>query len=259
MGYSYRNRGMMIPSLASMTGKAGGTIRTRSLPLPVLTRLLTPGPRPLTRPGLAGLSDFDWPAAVVGIYQAYTASVNQGRADDVYVDYLRDQVHRAIYAIRQRIKQGDVSPTVALQAGQEVISAFYRETGAMPRAQARQRAENYRSVFEANAALNGSEAAFYYGRYNCPESTHTTATGILEADLPNCIALSGSTTPTTGGPGVPTGNNPQGGTAPPGTPGAVAGGSVGGIFDALGSLNLLGFQVPILPVAVIALILLTRK
>lgn len=195
-----------------------------------------------------GLSDAGaWVSALAGIYQAYQQNVGQGRQDDVYVDYLRDQVHQAIAAIRFAIRHGGVSPAAAQQAGDQVISEFYRETGAMPRAQARQRAENYRSVFTANAALNRAEAEWFYQKWDCPDITTREQIG-----SPRCTALTvagGSPGPvSTGGPGGTV-------TTAPGL-GASTG---AGILDLLGSVNLLGMSIPILPLVAIAAILVLKK
>lgn len=216
--------------------------------------------------GLQGLNDRtqDAVAALLGIYQTYQASVNQGRADDVYIDYLRDQVIRALYAIRQRIKQGDISPTQALQAGQGVISDFYRETGAMPRTQARTRAESYRAVFTNNAQLNATEAALYYLKYFCPEGTHTTdpcnqgpaGCAIAAADLSGCTPLSAAGTPTDPGTGAqsPAAPGAGNGAGSAGSPGSVPS-AAGSIFDLLGTISLGGLSIPVLPLVAIGVIL----
>lgn len=202
-----------------------------------------------------GLSDAGgWVTALAGIYQAYQQSVGQGRADDVYVDYLRDQVHLALGAIRFAIRHGGVSPAAALQAGQQVINEFYRETGAMPRQQARQRAENYRSTFEANAALNRSEAEWFYQKWDCPDITTQAQIG-----SPRCVQLSApaGTTTTGGGTGTtPVVVNPDGSVSPASGVGASP---VAGILDLLGSVQVLGMSIPILPVVAIGLILVLKK
>lgn len=225
-------------------------------------RLPAPSPRLRTSRGMA--DNFDWPAAIVGIYQVYQQSVNQARQDDLYVDDLRDQVYRAIYSIRQRIKQGDVSPTVAAQAGQEIVSSYHGETQRLPRAQARQRAASYEPTMNAYAAINGFEAALYYQKYRCPESTHTTnpcnvgsaGCEIVAADLANCVPLSAATVP--GGSSSPGGTTPSGGGS---VPPVAAGSNLPGasILDVLGSVNVLGMEVPILPAALIGVILLMQK
>lgn len=198
-----------------------------------------------------GLSDSGaWVAALAGIYQAYQQSVAQGRQDDVYIDYLRDQVHLALGAIRFAIRHGGVSPAAALQAGQQVINEFYRETGAMPRAQARQRAENYRATFEANAALNRSEAEWFFQKWDCPDITTQAQIG-----APRCTPLTATATGTTPGTSPVSGDG-NGGAV---TNQAAVGNPAAGILDLLGSINLAGLTIPVLPLVAIAAIMLFKK
>lgn len=213
--------------------------------------------------GRTGMQDTtaDALGALVGIYQVWHAHVSQTQANDAAVDNLRDQVYQGIFQIRQRIKAGDVSPAQALAAGQSVINEYFSLVAQIPTASSRARAEVYRPYMTNYAQTNFNEAALYFQKWRCPESTHTTdgcnagQTGVCQIrpdDLANCVSLigPGGTVPIT----TP-GTTP--GAVPGTTPGAPA--QIAGLMDALGSIDLGFIQLPILPVVIIGGILLFAR